>query len=353
MATFRTRGGRIQVQVRRDGHPPASATFDNKQDAQRWARNLEAKLDDGVNATVARVRTLADAIVEFRESGLGITTEKDRTRYIDWWLTHYGHVTLLSLRPAMVNKARKQLEAEPNGGHGRAHELRSPQTVRHYLMGLSKVMSYARDTLQWVVHNPVDGADVPPVSLPTVKYANDDQRKQLMDACAVSANPDLDVVAEIIFSSGARISEVVALRWSWINFTDKVAYLPHSKNGDAKALPLVGRALTLLQARYAVRNPRNDLVFPSPVKPNQPRNMRNAWNVARARAGMTGKGYGFHLARHTAATNMIRADVSPELVMRVLGQRSAAMARRYQHLLHGIVVKAAERGLAIDTPANQ
>jgi hypothetical protein len=42
---------------------------------------------------------------------------------------------------------------------------------------------------------------------------------------------------------------------------------------------------------------------------------------------------------------MIRADVPPELVMRVLGQKSGAMARRYQHPLPTIVVKAAKKGM--------
>jgi integrase len=106
-------------------------------------------------------------------------------------------------------------------------------------------------------------------------------------------NPDLEAVAEIIFSSGARISEAVNLRWSWIGFKDQCAYLPRSKNNDAKALPLIGRALTLLKVRHKRRDPENDLVFPSPVNSTQPRNFQNAWNVVRKRTNMTAKARGF------------------------------------------------------------
>ena len=348
MATFRKlASGRVQVQVRRKGFPPAADTFDNISQARAWARNIEAKLDDGINATIARHRTVADAIREFKANGSTITSQRDRERYLTWWEKHYGAMKLIQFKPHTIDEAQKKLAAEPNGSKGRNKHPRSPQTIRHYSMAMSKVMTYARDTLQWITHNPVAGADVPPISLPVVKYATDEQRERLLDACAHSANPDIETVAEIIFSSGARIGEVVNLRWSWIDFDHHIAVVPHSKNGDSRALPLIGRALTLLKARHKTRDPQNDLVFPSPSKPSQPRNFQNAWNVARKRAGLSGKGYGFHVTRHTAATNMVRGGVAPELVMRVLGQKSTSMARRYQHMLPGIVVKAARKGLKV------
>ena len=346
MASYRKlASGRVQVQVRRKGFPPAADTFDNLSQARAWARQIEAKLDDGINATIARTRTVADAIHEFKANGNTITSQRDRDRYLAWWEKHYGAMKLIQFKPHVIDEAQKKLAAEPNGSRGRNTSPRTPQTVRHYSMAMSKVMTYTRDTLQWITHNPVAGAHVPPVSLPVIQYATDEQRARLLKACAQSGNPDLETVAEIIFSSGARIGEVVSLRWSWINFKDEVAYLPRSKNNDAKALPLIGRALRLLKVRHKRRDRDNDLVFPSPSKPNQPRNFQNAWNVARQRSGVNGKGTGFHLARHTVATNMIRNDVPPELVMRVLGQRSTAMARRYQHLLPRIVVRAAKKGL--------
>lgn len=45
MATYRKRGDRWQVQVRRVGQPTLSRSFTTKADAQRWARHMEAELD--------------------------------------------------------------------------------------------------------------------------------------------------------------------------------------------------------------------------------------------------------------------------------------------------------------------
>ncbi|TIU21868.1 MAG: site-specific integrase, partial [Mesorhizobium sp.] len=45
MATIRRLRGRWQAQVRRKGLPPRAKSFDQKSDAEKWARHLEAELD--------------------------------------------------------------------------------------------------------------------------------------------------------------------------------------------------------------------------------------------------------------------------------------------------------------------
>lgn len=45
MATIRKLRGRWQAQVRRRGMKPRCKSFDSKQEAERWARDLEAQVD--------------------------------------------------------------------------------------------------------------------------------------------------------------------------------------------------------------------------------------------------------------------------------------------------------------------
>ena len=47
MASIRSRNGRYQVQVRRSSLGSRSRTFVFKQDAERWARKMEAQFDQG------------------------------------------------------------------------------------------------------------------------------------------------------------------------------------------------------------------------------------------------------------------------------------------------------------------
>ena len=42
MATFRNRHGKRQARVQRKGQQPVSRSFQSKEDAQKWARQVEA-----------------------------------------------------------------------------------------------------------------------------------------------------------------------------------------------------------------------------------------------------------------------------------------------------------------------
>ena len=65
MATIRQRrSGKWQAMVRRRGQPPASRSFLNRLDAERWARQIEAEIDRGVfvDRSPAERTTVAELI---------------------------------------------------------------------------------------------------------------------------------------------------------------------------------------------------------------------------------------------------------------------------------------------------
>ncbi len=47
MATFRKRGSKWHVQVRRSGHPAITRSFTHKADAEAWVRKTERQIDNG------------------------------------------------------------------------------------------------------------------------------------------------------------------------------------------------------------------------------------------------------------------------------------------------------------------
>jgi hypothetical protein len=82
MATFRKRGGKWQVKVRRNGHPPLSRTFTKKADADAWARDAETAIERGQLPTATkelRTVTLADLMVRYRDN----VTARKRGREIE------------------------------------------------------------------------------------------------------------------------------------------------------------------------------------------------------------------------------------------------------------------------------
>ena len=68
MATFEKRGPFWRVKIRRAGLPAQTRTFDNKTQAQQWARNVESNIDKGivVDRRVAERLSLAEILERHR-----------------------------------------------------------------------------------------------------------------------------------------------------------------------------------------------------------------------------------------------------------------------------------------------
>ena len=58
MAGYRKRNGKWEVRIRRNNSKNLSKTFINKEDAQRWAREQESKLDKGDFKALNQVKKL-------------------------------------------------------------------------------------------------------------------------------------------------------------------------------------------------------------------------------------------------------------------------------------------------------
>jgi integrase len=343
MATIRKLpSGKYNVQVRRDGQPPVSGSFATMREAKAWATKLEADMDHGKHFGFARIKTLADAIKSFVEAPAGIKTADDRARHLDWWKEHYGKRKLFHFGTDIVAEGRDKLATENiERDPAKPPRHRADQTVRHYLMSLSACMDYTRRELRWIEKNPVADARIPSVSPARIRWLSDDERKRLLEACAASGNPDLALVVEIALASGARQAEIMNLEWRMLDLDRECAFLPTTKNGEPRVLPLPGNITSALRKRGKVRRLDSMLVFPSPEDPKQPRNVWQAWDVARKAAGLPD--FRFHDLRHSAATEMLRAGVDSRIVATVLGHRSMNMMRRYAHVTPPLVVEAAKK----------
>lgn len=339
MATFRKRAsGRIQAIIRREGEAPMSRTFKSRKDAEQWTRGIESKIDDGKFFGAARTQTLADLIDAFKQDADVVKTQADRSRRLDWFRSNFGGLRLMDV-PTKLAEMKRMLAVEIVGTKAKP-KRRSPQTQRHYLSALSRCLRFARDELRWIEALP--HIPKPKTDNKVVAWLSEDETQKLLEAARQSKNPDLHLVVLIALTSGARYSEIVHhLTWRTIDFQREAAFIPTSKTGEARTLPLVPEVLDALRERSKVRRIGTDLVFPSPENPKKPRNMRQAWDVARKRAGL--QAFRFHDMRHAAATRMLRSGTDFRIVGAVLGHKSLASMIRYQHVIADQVVAAAKR----------
>lgn len=67
MATFRNRSSKRQARVQIQGHNPASKTFINKVDAERWAKQVEVEMQKGsyTNLVLAERTNFAEIIERY------------------------------------------------------------------------------------------------------------------------------------------------------------------------------------------------------------------------------------------------------------------------------------------------
>lgn len=273
MATIERRNGTYRVKVRRKGASPLTATFTHLVDAKKWAHTTESAILEGrhFTATEAKRHTLTDLIDRYICEVLPQkrpSTVPDQARQLHWWKTQLGHALLAEVTPALVVKHRNILT------QGRANG-----TVNRYLAVLSHAFTVAVKEWQWCEDNPVRKISKPKEPRGRVRFLSEDERERLLEACKVSRNPYLYTIVVLALATGARRGELLTLHWSDVTLQRHMLVFRETKNGETRAVPLVGHAWALLDHLAMVKQPNTDLVFPNTTG-RKPLAIRNAFENA-------------------------------------------------------------------------
>ena len=342
-----TSGGPVsyQVKVRIKGFAPESASFDRLTDAKTWGKKIESDMKAGRHFGQGSRHTFNDLADEYKDHAI------DPVR-LDHWRGVFGPDALNTITPARIAKERDKLLAEdtprfatPATGDAesdakRPKAKRTGATVNRYLAALSSCLSYGVKTLQWLEKNPAMQITKPPESKGRVRFLSDDERTSLLKACWPHA--DLYLALLLALSTGARRAEVMSLRYGQVDFKRKIITLHQTKNGERRALPLVGDAFTLLEERAKVRNLKDDRIFPPTAKAKKAEclDLRQPWEAALKATGIAD--FHWHDLRHTAASYLAMSGVSLVEIAKVLGHRTLQMVARYSHLSDGHIVTTGE-----------
>lgn len=144
----------------------------------------------------------------------------------------------------------------------------------------------------------------------------------------------------LLVFTGARLSEVLGLRWEWIDFERAEARLPDSKSG-AKTIHLPAPAMAVLAS--LVRLDANPHVIMG-MKPGMPLvNLEKPWRAIRSMAGL--HDLRLHDLRHAFASIAASSGMSLPIIGKMLGHTQAATTARYAHLASD-PVKAATASVA-------
>ncbi len=315
MGTIRKRGDyQFQAQVRRLGYPAQSATFETRKDAQKWVTAIEREMDTGSfiprsAAMRTTINELADRYLAERVENRirSVRQESQRVRAI---IEKFGKYNLSALTPAMVAGWRDDLG-----------KMIGPQTVQHYLAVLGRL--YKAATVDFGIPLPL-GNPVESVRKPSIRNERDrgldtDEEERLMEALDQSRSKHLKAIVRLALETAMRRGEILGLIWEHVDLKRQMAYLPRTKNGDSRTVPLSSRAVAVLQS--LPRDIAGGRVFKSSETA-----VTEGFQRAAQRAKLAD--IRFHDLRHVAVSRMAKVLAMHELA-KVAGHRSPRSVMRY------------------------
>jgi integrase len=354
MATFKRRTNaegktRFTAIVRKKGHPPEVQTFGSLTKARAWAQQIEAAVEAGkLPSTEARKHTLTELIHRYTRDTLPHKRDAAKQKQqLEWWEQQLGAYLLADCTPARIAEYRDKLAATPITPRGKSTQParpRSPATVNRYLAALSYVFTVAVKEYGWIDNNPVLKVARKKEAAGRTRFLSDDELIRLLDACRKSVNEHLYDVVLLSLATGGRAMEVRGLRWTDVDLKAGTITFRQTKNGEVRAVPVRGEALSMLKRRAKVRRLDTALLFPG-RKPQHPVEFRRSWGSALKQASI--EHFRWHDLRHTAASYLAMSGCSPVEIAEMLGHKTLQMVRRYSHFnrthMAGIAEKLASR----------
>jgi integrase len=320
MATIRKLRGRWQAQVRRRGIKPRCKSFDTRQEAERWARELEAQVDKFGAAPDTRV---------LETTTLGTLLERYQTEVTPLKrgaIKESQKINVLR-RHDLAFRTMVGLSQQDISGF-RDERLKSvaPATVVRELAILSHVIEVSiRDWGLPLSKNVVKMIRRPVVKNERSRRLATDEERRILAACDEGKIALLKPLMIVAIETGMRRGELLGMRWSDVSHNRRVVTLAMTKNGSARDVPLSQRAFETLCAWRKCCDDQEARVFPMAEG-----TFNQAWRRIVARAGIAN--LHFHDLRHEGVSRLFEKGLNVMEVATISGHRELRMLKRYTHL---------------------
>jgi len=344
-----------QAKIRKKGFPVQSKTFMYKEDAEKWIRATEHELETAgfVDRREAEKNSLAEVLRKYRRD---VTPRKKS-----------AEIEKIKIEMILRDTALSQLKmsaistAAVAAWRDRRLKVVSGATVNREFDVLSAVINHARR--EWGIHmeNPI-----PDVKRPERARARDRRFSPLEEQYLLGAlcegerkadgtfgegarNPWLAPLVRLALETAMRRGELLALQWENVDLKRCAAFLPDTKNGDSRDVPLSSRAVAILKnlpygdGKEVVEcDDRQGAVFPTTAMALRKgfaraieRAQVNYADDCRKNRRKLVKGFlediHFHDTRHEAASRMADKLSNVLELSAVTGHRDLRMLKRYYH----------------------
>lgn len=229
------------IRLPRFGVHLRAKTFRLRTDAEAWARQTEDQIQRGVwrDTSEAERTTLRDALTRYEnevtprkrsavsEASLLAIIREDAGPLLDRGLSRIDGGDLAHLRDKWKRDGVK------------------PSTTRRRMALLSHLFTVARKEWRMAgLANPARDVTLPPVRDARSRRISD---AELQAIIAATGSRELPSFVLLLQESAMRRGELHALQWQHVNLRDATAFLPATKNGTSRTVPLSPAAVAILK----------------------------------------------------------------------------------------------------------
>lgn len=263
----------------------------------------------------------------------------------------------VNVRDVLPDHVRSYVHA-PKEVAGEDEEV-SNATKRHRHSHLATFFRWAIEQ-GWADENPVEKVNKPrkeektkaffePEDVEKVLNAIDAYRKMRKDEPGPTPSDQwLKEIIVVAFGTGLRRGELLNLQWRDVDLENGRLFVRHRgdfkpKNGQERAVSLVGDALEMLRAMHEARTPiPNEPVFTDDngESPRPDRVTKRFKKYVRKAKLKDREDLHFHSLRHSTASHLTMEGAPKEVVAEVLGHTTNRMADKYSHLSPGATERA-------------
>lgn len=161
--------------------------------------------------------------------------------------------------------------------------------------------------------------------------------KALSEAADAGESPYVVGALRLLILTGARLSEVLTLKWEHVDFDARLLRLPDSKTGK-KTIALPAAALEVLTS--LPRQEGNHYVVCGAVVGAHLINLHKPWRRIRKSAGLDD--VRIHDLRHSFASVAVAGGASLPLIGALLGHSQPQTTQRYAHVANDPRLAAAD-----------
>jgi len=317
MASIRHKGNKWQARVKRTGIV-AEKSFQTKQEAVRWARQIEVKIELGEysplsssKSTTPELKTFCELISKYEMEVA--TRHRSPTSKINLRILSrdLGHLKLGEVEPKIIAVWRDS-----------KLELIKPSSVNRLIGTLGAVINHARKEWQIRMDNPIPNIKKPKSGQARTRRLIGNEEQRLLAALP----PHYAQVVKFAIATAMRRGEILGLDWQHIDSNQRIANLLITKNGDRRKTPLSSSAIEVLNEIALFGSwPRHGRVFDI-----HPVALDKAWRRACRIAGI--EGLRLHDLRREAVSRFFEMGFSVPEVACLSGHKTLSQLQVYTRL---------------------